>query len=190
MSTTRQNILRSALACFEWAGYQGTTTAAICKAAGVSNGSFFHHFGSKDGVAASLFLEALRSYHGGLLAGMDRRKSASAGIRHLLTSHIAWVLEHQAEAHFLFEQSRAEWLGPIDNERQRENDHLAEQLENWRRPLIEAGALPDMPPMVFFSQVIGPAQMLTRQWLSANSEGDLRQHSKLLGECAVRALTP
>lgn len=190
MPPTRQIILNAALSCFEANGYEATTTAAICRASKVSNGSFFHHFGSKDGVAAALFLLALRSYHHTLVAGLASNKTAARGIQQLVSSHIKWVTEHRPEARFLFEQSRAEWLGSIQDERQLENNAFADKLENWRQPLIDSGALRDMDPMVFFSQVIGPAQILTRQWLSSQTGNDIHRHSKLLGECAIRALTP
>jgi TetR/AcrR family fatty acid metabolism transcriptional regulator len=36
-------------------GYDGVTVTDICREAGVSNGSFYHHYASKDSVLASMY---------------------------------------------------------------------------------------------------------------------------------------
>jgi len=52
---THSRILRSAEECFGRYGYDGTGVAEICRRAGVTKGSFYHHFPSKQ----ALFLELL-----------------------------------------------------------------------------------------------------------------------------------
>lgn len=64
---TQQRILKAAEARFARLGYDGTSVTAICQAAGVSKGAFYHHFESKQGV----FLQLLNRW----LAGMDSAMS-------------------------------------------------------------------------------------------------------------------
>lgn len=51
---TRQAVLDAAEAAFRAHGFQGATTAAIARDAGVSEGSVFAHFGSKSGLLLAL----------------------------------------------------------------------------------------------------------------------------------------
>lgn len=48
---SRQRILEAALGVFRTKGYTATTVDDLCAAAGVTKGSFFHHFDSKEDAA-------------------------------------------------------------------------------------------------------------------------------------------
>lgn len=48
---SRQRILDAALGVFRTKGYTATTVDDLCTAAGVTKGSFFHHFESKEAAA-------------------------------------------------------------------------------------------------------------------------------------------
>jgi AcrR family transcriptional regulator len=55
---TRNLIFRVALDLFSQMGYEATSVAEICQAAGVSKGAFYHHFATKQ----ALFMELLDSW--------------------------------------------------------------------------------------------------------------------------------
>jgi AcrR family transcriptional regulator len=55
---TRKQILTAAQKSFSQSGYDATSVAEICQAAGVSKGAFYHHFPSKQ----ALFLELLAGW--------------------------------------------------------------------------------------------------------------------------------
>lgn len=50
----RLHIIDAAFTCFAEKGYDGTTTAAICRAAGIGSGTFFHYFPTKAAVLVGL----------------------------------------------------------------------------------------------------------------------------------------
>ena len=47
-------IIDAAFTCFAERGYDGTTTAAICRAAGIGSGTFFHYFPTKAAVRVGM----------------------------------------------------------------------------------------------------------------------------------------
>lgn len=190
MPDTRTALLSAGLETFDEQGFDRATVGAIRTAARVSNGSFFHFFGSKEGLAAALFLEAVRAYHQAMLTALASRPDAADGIHRLVTAHFTWVVENRREARFLFEQSRAEWLSHVADEQRLENESYTLGIESWRQPLIAAGHLRPLPSFVFYSLVIGPAQMICRAWLSGRDASDPRQHIEVLIDGALRAAGP
>lgn len=184
----RSNIMAVALAAFDEHGYDRVAIAAIREAAGVSNGSFFHWFGSKDGLASALYLDCVADYHRAMTGAVTDAPGAEEGIERLIRAHLDWVVLARPRARFLFEQVRAEWLALIRAEREAENARFAAAIEDWRRPHVVAGRLRDLSPMVFFAMLAGPAQILCRAFLAATSAEDPRQAADDLIAGARRAL--
>jgi AcrR family transcriptional regulator len=50
----RLHIIDAAFTCFAENGYEGATTAAICRAAGIGSGTFFHYFPTKAAVLVAM----------------------------------------------------------------------------------------------------------------------------------------
>lgn len=189
MSAVRDQVLAAGLAVFDRDGLESGTVAAIRQRAGLSNGSFFHLFKSKQELAGALFVDVLRRYHAAIMAPFDGAAiGAAAGIERLIRAHLDWVMSHRLEARFLFEIARNDWGGEARAAQRAENDKLAERLDGWRQPLLLRGELAAMPAALFFVQLIGPAQMLCRGWLSGRDRSDPRQHADQLIDCAIRAL--
>jgi AcrR family transcriptional regulator len=193
-TTAREDLLAAGLAVFDRDGFEGATVAAIRTRARASNGSFFHFFGSKKELAGTLFLQTLERYHAAVLAAVgpsvDPTPSARDGIGRLIRAHLDWVVNNRREARFLFEISRNDWTDEVRDAQRARNSRLAEGIERWRAPLIARGELLPMTPVLFYSQIIGPAQIFCRAWLSGRDDSDPREQADTLIACAVRALTP
>jgi AcrR family transcriptional regulator len=187
-TTARDDLLAAGLTVFERDGFEGATVAAIRNLARASNGSFFHFFGSKKELAGALFLEILQRYHASMVALLDPQLSAREGITRLIRAHLDWVVSNRREARFLFEISRAEWSEEVRTAQRSENSRLAEGVERWRAPLIGRGELFPMSATLFFSQIVGPAQVFCRAWLSGRDRSDPRAQADTLIACAIRAL--
>lgn len=188
MTTVRDDLLAAGLAVFERDGFDGATVAAIRNLSRTSNGSFFHFFGSKKELAGTLFLDILQRYHASVVAALDPHSSAREGIARMIRAHLDWVVNNRREARFLFEISRAEWGEELRDAQRKENSHLAEGVERWRRPLIARGELYPMSATLFLSQIVGPAQVFCRAWLSGRDKSDPRAQADTLVACAIRAL--
>jgi AcrR family transcriptional regulator len=61
MTEKQQNILTAALRLFAQEGYSSTSTSKVAKAAGVSEGLIFKHFGNKEGLLAAIMEEGKSS---------------------------------------------------------------------------------------------------------------------------------
>jgi AcrR family transcriptional regulator len=188
MTTAREDLLAAGLAVFDRDGFEGATVAAIRTRARASNGSFFHFFGSKKELAGTLFLEILARYHVAVIAAVDGSCTAREGVARLIRAHLEWVVNSRREARYLFEISRSEWTEEIRGAQRAQNSRLAEAVERWRAPLVERGELLPMNSSLFFSQIIGPAQIFCRAWLSGRNRADPREQADILIACAIRAV--
>jgi AcrR family transcriptional regulator len=188
LTTAREDLLAAGLVVFDRDGFEGATVAAIRTRARTSNGSFFHFFGSKKELAGTLFLEILGHYHAAVLAALAGRCGAREGVAGLIHAHLDWVVNSRREARYLFEISRSEWTEEIRGAQRAQNSRLAEAVERWRTPLIARGELLPMPASLFFSQLIGPAQVFCRAWLSGRDGTDPRDQADILIACAIRAV--
>src|SRR5258708_17533814 len=166
----REDLPAAGLAVFHRDGFDGATVAAIRTRARASNGSFFHFFGSKKELAGTLFLELLQHYHAAVLAAIDPSFSARDGIGRLINAHLDWVVNNRREARYLFEISRGEWTEAVRDAQRTQNSRLADGIERSRAPLSARAELLPMPSTVFFSQIIGPAQIFCRAWLSGRDK--------------------
>jgi AcrR family transcriptional regulator len=90
----RQNILDAALTCFVEKGLVATTIEEIRRSAGASIGSLYHHFDSKDDLAAALYVEGLRDYQKGAVAELRAHPGAEEGVKAAVVHHLRWVMGH------------------------------------------------------------------------------------------------
>jgi len=55
MKNTREHIIETAIALFQNEGYENTSVAAICKACGITKGTFYYHFPNKDEITFAFY---------------------------------------------------------------------------------------------------------------------------------------
>src|SRR5512139_2402878 len=186
----RDDLLAAGLAVFDRVGFEGATITAIRTRARASNGSFFHVFASKKELAGALFLEVLQHYHAAMLAALAPNLGAAEGVDRLIRAHLDWVVNSRREARYLFEISRSEWSEDFRDAQRAQNARLLDGIERWRAPLVQRGELLPMGPGMFASQLIGPAQVFCRAFLSGRDRTDPRAEADTLVACAIRALAP
>jgi len=186
--SARDALLSSALDVFDTHGFDAATVSMIREPDGISNGSFFHFFESKEAIAATLYLDAIRAYHKSMQSAIEDAPPAKEGVARLVRSHIKWVVCSRRHAKMLFEQARASWIDHIREAQAAENASFEIAINTWRDPLVARGHLRRMPTSMFVSQIIGPAQIFCRAWLSGRTSESPNAQTRLLVECALRAV--
>lgn len=79
---TRRRIMSAAVKLFATQGYNVSSVAEICNAAGISKGAFYHHFPGKQ----DLFVAVLEEWLAGLDAELERIRDVSGSVTESLLS--------------------------------------------------------------------------------------------------------
>jgi AcrR family transcriptional regulator len=183
----REQILEAARACFSEHGYAATTIEQIAARSGASNGSIYHHFGSKDGILAALYVSALASYQEEFLALLRRyADDAEAGIRGVVVHHLEWVEAHPNETRTLFEHRQALERTPRASELRDQNRPVVVEAREWLRRHVEAGTIRDLGP-VAAAVWSGPAQSVARDWIGGRLQGAPTDVAEELAQAAWRS---
>ena len=161
-------ILDAALECFSTLGYDQTTLADIRERADASTGSIYHHFGSKDQIAASLYLDGVRQTQTAGLEALLRTRTARTGIASQVAAYIDWVVANPDFARFLFAMRHAPFVESEDPAIDDLNQDVYQGAARWLNDRVDAGELPELEPAIRWAIVFGPC----RHWA-----GSLAQRS-------------
>jgi AcrR family transcriptional regulator len=165
----KEDILLAALACFAEHGYPNTTMQDIRQKSGASNGSVYHHFSSKEGIAAALYVEAIVDYQARILAALDQNPQARAGVWAVVETHLDWVREKPEWARYLMEMRHAEFMKAAEEPLAEANRKFITGFINWLKPNLKSGALRRLPADLFMSLLLGPCQEYVRIWLEGKA---------------------
>ena len=178
--------MSAARACFSAHGYAATTIELIAAESGASNGSIYHHFGSKDGILAALYSEALATYQEETLAVLAAAGSAEAGIRGVVVHHLEWVGAHPEMTRTLFEHRQTlERTAHADAIRE-QNRAALDQVAAWLARHVEAGTVRDLGAATA-AVWLGPAQAVARDWIAGRMRGAPSRLAEPLAEAAWRS---
>lgn len=161
----RERIIRAALSCFTEIGFTATGMSDICRKAGASIGSVYHHFGSKEQLAAAVYLEGIREYQNGIVKSLSDRKNARAGVRRVVRFHLTWVASNLEWARFLFRERQSVFMDTTGDEFTELNRKFAAGVIGWFNHQVEAGILKKLPWDVQISLLLGPCQEYSRLYL-------------------------
>ncbi|MBI1876610.1 MAG: TetR/AcrR family transcriptional regulator [Acidobacteria bacterium] len=184
----QQRILRAALECFTRLGFNATTLEEIRSRSGASIGSIYHHFSSKEELAAALYVEGLRDYQEGLVAELRRHKGCACGIRATVRYHLRWIAKHPNWARYLLEMRRAESVAAVEENIQAMNRNFFGEIRRWREPHLKRGVLKRLPEELYIALIAGPSQEFARRWLAGRAKIDITRATEVLADAAWNAL--
>ena len=152
-STARKSrIIHAALDCFAEMGYVDTTMEDIRVRSGASNGSIYHHFKSKDQLAAAVYLEGIRDYQIGLVAVLPDL-CARDGIYEIARYHLNWVGKNRHWSQYLFAMRHADFMKQSEDSISQHNAEFNGKLATWFRKQVTAGKLRRLPRELYISLI-------------------------------------
>lgn len=167
---TRRQLLETAVRLFSEGGFLATKTGTIAQACGVSHGSLFAHFPTRD----DLVIAALERF----ATSMTERihETAQGGsIGEVLSVHLNCLEEHEAlyawlvkESHFLPEAARASWIGL----QSAVSHHL---IQAFARGIEEGSVRPAPLPLLFNGWIGLLHHYLTNRDLFAPGDSVMRR---------------
>lgn len=187
--TTRERLTDAALELFAARGFERTSVHEICERSGVSNGSFFHHFRSKEGLALEVYLEERRTYWDVTTIAMERHtEDPVEGLVAAVRAALAYQEANPDRHSFMIECANAKWMRAHAAAVTDVNMEFAARLHRWGQPHVEAGRLPALAPEVIGALVYGPSQWLTRAWHTGLSDTPPTAHADTLAGLVRGAL--
>lgn len=160
----------------------------IRKRARASTGSIYHHFKSKEQLAAELYREGVRATQRAGREAVQNNPGAERGIRALVGGYLAWVAENPQFATYLLTAKHAEFMAYTEQIVGPMNLEYARSLREWIEGHVARGDLPPLAYDVYRAILFGPSELFARYWLAGRTETNLKRAGRLLAESAWQAL--
>lgn len=155
-------IINAALYCFSEKGFSNTSMADICICSGASTGSVYHHFKSKEHLAAAAYLSGIEIYQNGILEIFSEEQSPQDCIFSIVRYHITWINDNQLLANYLF-KTREQSVYMQTEERLFElNKQFAAGVSSWLKKNSRAGVIRPVALDIFIPLLLGPCQEYSR----------------------------
>lgn len=187
-AATADRIADAALRLFTVHGFAGASMEQVRRAAGVSNGSLYHHFPSRADLAARLLVDGMGRSQQAVLEALANVGEAQQGVRAVVAAQLGWVEEHAEWARLLFSELPDEVLLAAEPSFSIQNREYVHVVGGWLRAQAERGALVDRPFEIAHALWLGPGQEFARHWLSGRSRRRPSQAVDEFAEGAWRAL--
>ena len=188
---SRRALIEAATALFAERGYDGTSVRAIGARAGVSRGSIFWHFGSKEGLLWAVVERAFEQWETEVLVPDVGDATGIEAVRRALAAHRRFLTE-RGGALRLFYILIFEALGPrpdLAREFAGLHERLRDMTVPWIERAIESGEmradLDARATVIFISGALGG---IAYQWLLDPGGFDLDRAYADLERTLVRGL--
>jgi len=186
----KQEILDAALACFTENGIEATTIEMIRERSQASVGSMYHHFGNKESIAATLYMDALGEHHAHQQELVEAATTAEDAVKAIAYAYVDWISANPDKARFVLYSRGALAKSAMAGEmRERTRAHVLAVLE-WFRPYLDKGHLKALPMEVLGSLMTGASHDYARLWLSGRAKTDIKAYREIFAEAAWNALKP
>jgi AcrR family transcriptional regulator len=173
--SSHDRIIAAARALFFAQGVDETSIAEICRASGVSNGSLFHHFGTKEAIALEIFIAVRRTYWEYVLNAMERAPSVPDAAEASVRAAFAFQKEHSEAFAFMLDTSAAPWILRQTTALSDLNTAFAQRAMGWAAPHVMAGRLPMLSVHTFGALIFGLPQWIAREARAGLSVPDLER---------------
>lgn len=183
----KTRVMEVALVHFSEVGIERTNVSNILSDAGCSVGSLYHHFGNKEGIAEALFIDGVNQFNSRLLTAFLPKRTASKGIKAIVTFCCEWVTIQPELAGFLL--SREVTLSDNAKRELRKMDRaFGQSIYDWFVPHVKSGALLELPTSMYVPLICGSTLEYSRLWLSGRNNRSPAEVASILAEAAWQSV--
>jgi AcrR family transcriptional regulator len=162
---TREKLLDAAAGVFLQHGYAKTSMDQVRQAAGVSNGSLYHHFPTKAELADALYVQTLHDFHMAMLVAIKGKVDAEAGVKGLVRAYVAWVVKRPERAALLHKLRREGEVTDASAGVSAANAEAFAVLKAWTEAQSAGGHMRELPFHLWMALVFSPSMALTARWV-------------------------
>ncbi|HFB54865.1 MAG TPA: TetR/AcrR family transcriptional regulator [Hellea balneolensis] len=162
---TKKKIIDAAFVLFTNHGRHNVSMKDISQKSGVSNGSIFHHFNSKDQIVIEVYVRERRSYWNTVFNAMEAWEGTPSDALGEATRASLHYQEKFPKRHkFMIECGADSRLAELTDPVQKLNAVFFARFYQWANPHFEAGTLAILQPELYSAIIFGPAQWVGRAW--------------------------
>lgn len=165
---TRRALLEAAEAVFAEHGWEEASIVKITAAAGVSQGTFYRYFVSKQAIFDELVDDLNRRVRRAMAEGADRGRTRTEAERHGFESFFRFTADHPALYRVI---RQAEFASPAALHRHYER--IADGYVEALTEAMEKGEVARGDPEVLAYALMGVGELIGMRWILWNEEGDI-----------------
>jgi AcrR family transcriptional regulator len=168
----RAAIVKTAIKLFTSRGFHGTPTALIAKEAGVSNGTLFRYFPTKEELINSVYYEIKGRTGKSISEGVDDEKTLEDKARRIWRNIIVWGVTNPDEFLFMEQFSTSPFITKLPEEEVIKNYAPAYEV---LQEIIKTGALKNSDPNVAMIMIFSTTRGVVRSIIDAKGALDTEQ---------------
>ncbi len=201
MTQTRSIAIASARTLFLKRGLEATRIEDVRDDCGISTGSLYHHFGSKQGLLEAVVIDALADHKSHLVAALqsevrsssDKKASAERTAQPAIQAVIActatWITQNPDAARVIFRfRGALESAGSsaLKSHNRSELAPLIKRVQDW----IDQGQIKNFSIALLMPLMLGPLHEYARSWLAGRTDQPPTKHIQTFFVAAWAALRP
>jgi TetR/AcrR family acrAB operon transcriptional repressor len=186
---TRQDLLEAALTVFSQKGYTATRLEDVARAAGVTRGAIYHHFGSKAELYEVLIEEANKVGN----SAIDRAINEGGTFIEIVTRILVYTFSLLEDDRRFSEVMALQLTTPdaelLSRGRYDEAQELVSSIGGFFKMIIEQGELRgDLDPLMAARAFLGYQYGLSSLWLFNRDAFSIKESAPELAEIFVRGI--
>jgi AcrR family transcriptional regulator len=163
-------ILRASLKLFTERGFHGTPTAMISKEAGVSTGTLFRYFPTKEDLINATYAAAKAQLAKAITIGLEDERTVEGKVRRILGNTIRWSIANPREFLFVEQFSSSPYITQVTEEEvMRSYQFLDEVLDEG----VRTGKIRDVKQDLTLFMLYGAISAAVKKSLRYGSDQDV-----------------
>lgn len=188
---TRQKVLDAAYELYVEHGMFDVSMKDICTKSGVSNGSIFHHFKSKDQIIAEVYVMERRTYWNAVFDAVETFDGPPPdALGHAARVSLEYQEAYPKRHRFMISCGAYYPLQELKGPVLALNDAFYARFYKWAAPHLSSGNLALLQPEMYSAIIFAPAQWLGRAWASGQSEKEPTAYGDDLAQIVADIFRP